>query len=224
MKPMSLILEVTQRCNLRCGHCLRGEPRNVDMTLKTALKAIRWLRSGRVRFILGFSGGEPLLNLKMLGKLIQVAEKEQFRWEGFWMTTNGTLMTPEVVELLERYAALSLSRNPNASCVGISDGKWHRAARRAAGIELPERPVGDRIYFFQGGTPDSALIAEGRLGGRDYRGPRKEPRIVYITADGKVLPSAETAYDNQIREQARSLNEWLRVTEHKFNAERMGKA
>lgn len=27
----NLVLEVTRRCNIRCGHCLRGDVLNLDM-------------------------------------------------------------------------------------------------------------------------------------------------------------------------------------------------
>jgi len=26
-----LVIEVTRRCNLRCDHCLRGDPQNLDL-------------------------------------------------------------------------------------------------------------------------------------------------------------------------------------------------
>ena len=27
----NIMIEVTRRCNLRCEHCMRGEPQNIDM-------------------------------------------------------------------------------------------------------------------------------------------------------------------------------------------------
>ena len=41
----NLALEVTRRCNLRCKHCMRGEPQDLDMSDEVLDKVINQFSS-----------------------------------------------------------------------------------------------------------------------------------------------------------------------------------
>lgn len=58
-----LIIEVTRRCNMECGHCLRGDAQNADILL-SAIDGVLDQTEAIGRLII--TGGEPTLNLEAI--------------------------------------------------------------------------------------------------------------------------------------------------------------
>lgn len=107
--PMMEML-VSGRCNLGCSYCFaEADQKKQDMKLETALKAVDHLMAMPFyHFYIKFSGGEPLLRKDLLEKTCQYAvEKlQQVKKEGFLLfevTTNGTLIDREAIELFKRF-------------------------------------------------------------------------------------------------------------------------
>lgn len=107
-----LILQVTQQCNLRCGYCIFGggykharthSAKRMDFA--TAKKAIDFFlehSSERGDLHIGFYGGEPLLEFDLMKQCVHYAEAAvEGKTIHFGMTTNGTLLTPEVTQFLD---------------------------------------------------------------------------------------------------------------------------
>jgi uncharacterized protein len=112
----TMVLNVTSKCNLACKYCYEyGEDRIVDETTKalprflsdeTARQSVDFMfaQSGANPIVyLTFFGGETLLNFKVLQTTLAYArakgEAAGKRVE-FSLTTNGTLLRPEVIEWL----------------------------------------------------------------------------------------------------------------------------
>lgn len=106
-----LILQVTQNCNLRCDYCAysgKYENRvhtNKEMTMDTAIKSIDYLfkhsEQNERGVSISFYGGEPLLKLQFIKECVAYVEEHYpDRLVSFGMTTNGTLLTPEVADYL----------------------------------------------------------------------------------------------------------------------------
>lgn len=105
-----MILQVTQNCNLRCGYCTYGgNYKNRTHSLKTmnfelAKKAIDFgvERSQESSdFVVSFYGGEPLLAFNLIKKCVAYAKENiQGKELHFNMTTNGTLLTTEIMDFL----------------------------------------------------------------------------------------------------------------------------
>lgn len=96
----NLFLELTTRCNERCLHCgsYCGEIQNNELTLdqyKTFLDQIKE-DFGTEDKMLCITGGEPLLRQDFFD-IMGYAHQLGFRWG---MTSNGTLITPEVAQKL----------------------------------------------------------------------------------------------------------------------------
>lgn len=95
----SITLGLTERCNLSCDYCsvrTLTAGRQGHMSESTALGAIDFLHahSGDVDEVgIGFYGGEPLLNFRLLKRCVRHALRK-FGRQGvrFNMTTNGVLM------------------------------------------------------------------------------------------------------------------------------------
>lgn len=95
--PLTLHLELTDSCNLRCRHCSAGFlPRNGQMLtlddLEGLFKSMR--RIGTFR--LGLTGGEPLLRADLID-IIDLAVEYGL---SPCLTTNGLLLTEEIAEEL----------------------------------------------------------------------------------------------------------------------------
>ena len=102
-----LILEVTQRCNLRCKYCIYHDGHNAyrsfsnkDMDFETAKKAIDFTYSKADKEIyISFYGGEPLLKFDLIKKCVEYVKELNVsgsKTVNFAMTTNGVLITKEM--------------------------------------------------------------------------------------------------------------------------------
>lgn len=119
LKPVplqTLVVNVTNQCNLSCTYCYEyGEDKIVDtengkqpkfMTEATAREAIDFaLRESRDnrRAHITFFGGETLMNFNVLKSTIAYARRraaEAGKDIDFSLTTNATLLRPDVIEFL----------------------------------------------------------------------------------------------------------------------------
>ena len=102
----SLVLEATHACNLACAYCfVRNyyEEQTGMMTMDTARRAIALLPPGQPLSV-GFFGGEPLLNWKLMqGVVAYVADLAQQRKvnRSFHVTTNAILLDDERIRFLD---------------------------------------------------------------------------------------------------------------------------
>ena len=133
---------LTHHCNLACPYCYAGAKSRGRMDDETAESAIRFALAeardrgvGRLDVI--FFGGEPLLELDLLCRICdRFAEAASGVEVSFSLSTNGVLLTPEVIERLAGrriYVSLSLDGPPE---------------------------VHDRQRPFPGGRGSSAALAE----------------------------------------------------------------
>ena len=110
----TLVVNVTNQCNLACTYCYEyGEDKIVDtdngaqpkfMTEDTARQSVELLlrESGPVAH-LTFFGGETLMNFPVLKKTVAYARRradEVGKRIEFALTTNATLLRPEIIEFL----------------------------------------------------------------------------------------------------------------------------
>lgn len=112
-KVGTIVLEVSEQCNLRCEYCVfsgKYENRkhsNKKMNIETAKKGLDFVfeRSKESEsIVVGFYGGEPLLEFDFIKEVIEYSEQ---LFDGkeilFSFTTNGTLLDIEKVEYLKSY-------------------------------------------------------------------------------------------------------------------------
>lgn len=114
-----LILELTGKCNLRCGYCIYNDDydrsRNFnseDMSEETAIKAVDYFFDhSRKDMAITFYGGEPLLRFELLKNVIEYSleKNKKFNKElSFNFTTNMTMVTKEIAEYLAEVPGLSI--------------------------------------------------------------------------------------------------------------------
>ena len=106
--PVNLTWEVTQACNLRCSHCLSssGDPAKNELSTAEALDLVEQLHTAGV-FQINFGGGEPFIRPDFEAILAACHARRIMTC----ISTNGTLITPELVARLapNRLVAIQVS-------------------------------------------------------------------------------------------------------------------
>lgn len=107
----TLVLHVTEACNLGCLYCYHGQcgqpagPKR-SMRLPVARKAVDFLFAHSAdlpEVVLVFFGGEPFLNFGLIRDTVAYARQKAAaaaKRIHFAVTTNGTLLTPEIVDFI----------------------------------------------------------------------------------------------------------------------------
>lgn len=108
------MIVVTTRCNFRCDYChassTSSEQKSGDMSLDTAKKVVNMIfRSPSPTIKIEFQGGEPILNWKVVRKIVEYAESlnrhAQKRLE-FVLCTNLTLIDEPVLKFLKNHRVM----------------------------------------------------------------------------------------------------------------------
>jgi radical SAM protein with 4Fe4S-binding SPASM domain len=94
--PLSVVIEITYRCNLKCYYCFQKKfPRQKELSKGKWRSILKQLADSGTLY-LTFSGGEPFVREDFLD-IVENARKLDF---GVSIITNGTLLTPETVRQL----------------------------------------------------------------------------------------------------------------------------
>jgi sulfatase maturation enzyme AslB (radical SAM superfamily) len=127
-------LLIAGRCNLACEYCYqdrrRGAARMSWPTARAALDSV--LRPGGPEVRINVSGGEPLLEPALLRRILGFLHdrSEAGACSAVTVTTNGTLLTPEILEFLVRHDA-----RLDLSCDGTPAAQARRGAGTSARLE-----------------------------------------------------------------------------------------
>lgn len=110
-------LEVTRFCTLECIHCLRGNRKKEFISsevIEVAFKNINCVEK------LLITGGEPLLAINAIKKIIYEIRKNNVRIEKITIITNATILHNKQIELLDELKLLCNEFN-----ILISFDKFH---------------------------------------------------------------------------------------------------
>lgn len=108
-------IELTQRCNLDCKHCFRGESHNLSISKEIIDKVFE-----EVKYVgtLDLSGGEVFLAYEELKMLLETAKEKKCIIETCSMLINGTIYDQRIYDLLNEYFK-------NNYQIGISYDDFH---------------------------------------------------------------------------------------------------
>lgn len=94
-----LLLNITDKCNLRCKHCYLGNPANLEMDIDTFETTVSQFENmGGLKLMI--SGGEPLLHSRFR-ELMEILPSYELR---VVILSNGTLIDKRAAKELSRYA------------------------------------------------------------------------------------------------------------------------
>lgn len=110
----TLVLHVTEACNLGCLYCYHGQcgqPAGAkrSMRLPVARRAVDFLfehSADLPEVVVVFFGGEPFLNFGLIRDIVAYAQQKaaaKGQAVQFAVTTNGTLLTSEIVDFIRTH-------------------------------------------------------------------------------------------------------------------------
>lgn len=102
--PTSIMIKLTNRCNLRCGFCSQGESKNVDLDWNTIMKVLQEANQYGVYEIV-YSGGEPLL-YDRFREVIEYGKQLGLRQV---LVTNGIYLDKHLDEVLDNVDQIGIS-------------------------------------------------------------------------------------------------------------------
>ncbi|MEH1884526.1 radical SAM/SPASM domain-containing protein [Nostoc sp.] len=163
-ETLSAWLHITDRCNLRCDYCYLPHLAR-DMSIDIGRAAIEsTFRSATLnhyrRVKLKYAGGEALLCSPLIKDLHlyaqSLSEERNIILDGV-VLSNGTLITPEIIEMLK-----TLNLRLMISLDGLSD--FHNIQRTYAGGKGSFQDVerGIKIAVQNGLIPDISITVSGR--------------------------------------------------------------
>lgn len=100
---------IGEKCNLNCGHCLRGKCSNKVMSddvISATLDQIDYIGN------LAICGGEPTLALKQLESVLTYITEHKVLLDEVTLVINGTIYSEKLLELLDYiYEYLTIFKN-----------------------------------------------------------------------------------------------------------------
>lgn len=127
----TLQFELTRRCNQECAHCCRGDAQNVDLTEEIV---DAFFENNEIQCIetLMFSGGEPMLNGKLLEYIVDKIIEKNIDVGMFILGINGLAYSAEFInglnKLREYIIAKSCGKIKYAGLLMVSQDQYHKEA------------------------------------------------------------------------------------------------
>lgn len=178
LRPSSIHLCATWRCNLHCSQCdipLTGKRERPELTAEQITKAIQQLREWLGPFHLNIAGGEPFVRKDMM----DIVEFCTRNGVSVGITTNGMLITEEIARRIEKAGIQSL----NISLDGLTP-ETHDRMRNLKGahkrvMKVIERLNRPRDYCLVIATILMAANADEVLGMVDWAEDRMLNGIIF---------------------------------------------
>lgn len=217
----NLVVEVGRKCNMKCTHCLRGEPEDVTVDLNSLFK---FLKDEKINYInsITFTGGEPTLYAKEIISIIDFIMKNNIEIYGFYIASNGLIVNLELMMKLVQFRAYISSKccldDEDYICrYDISDDHFHDGIHQY-NIDILK---GFSFVRMRGDIDEAYLIDQGRASIYHHTsrtventfyanicGDYTEIETVYFNAKGQILWNCDLSYETQEFCEPLSINEY----------------
>lgn len=213
-----LVVEVTRRCNMKCGHCLRGEPENKTMSETHIYDFLSQMNRDYISTIT-FTGGEPTLpsGMKAIRKFMEAWARFDVNIGNFYIVTNAKVWRPELPKLIQKL--YNFCSDNEVSEIDISTDQYHDHIEGER-LNFKGR-LDEELYLLTGcdtlvgmrkNIEFNEIIEEGR--GAQYGSGRLEvPRElsietwsgtptltegdIYLNCEGNVIHGCDWSYESQ---------------------------
>lgn len=108
---LTLALQVTRRCNLKCDLCGKGEPQNIDITKEIVDKTFDEVQNYYISD-LRLNGGETFLNPEIITYILEQIEKRNIMVNRIFVFTNGYFFDDRIVKAIKRFCNYSRTIKP----------------------------------------------------------------------------------------------------------------
>jgi uncharacterized protein len=225
IQTRQIVFEATDNCNLNCSYCSLGElyelgkrdHKNININYAiNFLKYIFDLKTEKTKLTISFFGGEPLININFIKKIIEEAKRlnaEKGLELEFSMTTNATLIHKHIQFLVENNFILLISLDGN------EDGHSYRtfvknnensSQKVVENVDMIQRNYPQ--YFFDKVDFNAAL--NNRNSVKDiytfiYNRYHKIPRISQLNT-GNISPDKKVIFEKMYHSKRDSEAEYLK--------------
>ena len=163
--------EVTRRCNLKCGHCIRGDAQQLTLR-KEYVDAVLNQTPMIVNVVL--TGGEPFLEPELVEYIVDGIIKRKIYVGTFQSVTNGTVCSERIARAFVRmsqYIASWKTGKPSDNVhIPVSNTRWHLAQAPLCAPELTvdfyRRACGEwvdvNLYYIDSEDKNNAYYYGGR--------------------------------------------------------------
>jgi hypothetical protein len=222
MKAYNIVIELTRRCNMDCGHCLRGEPQPIKMKenyLRHFLQNFSYIST------ITMTGGEPSLpsGMDAMDHTLKALRGWRIDVESFYIATNGKRISQRFADLVCMF--YYYCGDNDVSRIDLSNDNYHDECSscipeklEVLNYSLQEDLVGFKTPFEPKYAHGMTLINEGRaekngLGQKDYNGEeimwRTEDEddedsefviddgAVCLNCKGNVIRGCDFSYEDQ---------------------------
>lgn len=117
----NLSIFLTDNCNFKCMHCMRGEQIGINVTSTSLINLFRQTKNVAN---LSICGGEPFSRPDLLDMLVNIIIEQKVTINEFGIITNGTLYTREIENILKRLNDYALT-TPNLVNIGSETKRGH---------------------------------------------------------------------------------------------------
>ena len=199
----NLSVEITRRCNMTCGHCLRGDSEQTDIRQKDIYNVLK-----NVKYIQHFNitGGEPSLNPAAMRYILELLKRFGIGVYSFYIVTNGSrsALSQEFIDVCAALYDYQEEKTEDNNChmLEMSDDRFHDpAAQEQVSAKLGKYP----FFGLRGQSENIFLLKEGRceagntnniypiyLTATDY-----VYGDVYLNAEGMILSNGDLSYNRQ---------------------------
>ena len=155
----NLIVEVSQKCNLKCEHCLRGPARSTKLDVN---KFNSFIRQFDYIHSLTIGGGEPSLALDVIKDVYYAFMYSGVELGNIYIVTNGTYNTMALAEMFIKF--YQLCSDNEISGLGFSFDKWHNFALTTRQMDYRHVMFHKvRDLFYENGLNDSLIRKHSNL-------------------------------------------------------------
>jgi organic radical activating enzyme len=215
----SLMIEVTEKCNFKCGHCLRGPANKAVFSQETLVK---FLDVSKVKYLseITFTGGEPLLHHDVITETLKTLWRYDVELGNFYIATNGSAFNKEsLLAIAELHNACT---DNEISCIEISNSKWHQEERRRLGLNnyIPDDfdvfydfyfdeindicenhyPSFNEIVIVKDRRQYKSMVKEGKYKGEGVKPSPDNDGLIYLNARGKmIINSCDLSFKSQAK-------------------------
>lgn len=215
-----IVFETTDYCNLKCKYCSLGDlydgfnkkdPKNINLQhAKRLLEYIFHIKSPKTKLTIAFFGGEALLNIRFIKKIVQFVKQinnEKKLIIRFNMVTNATLLDKHIHFLIENDFSLLVSLDGNEynhSYRTFNKNKKNSFKKVIANLDMVQNNYSE--YFINKIKFNSVL--HNRNSVKDiyefiYNRYNKLPRIAELNTEF-ISPSKKEIYKNMFHDKRES--------------------
>ena len=94
MNIEKLNVEITRKCTLDCEHCFRGDSQKINISNETLINIFTNIKEIEQLVI---TGGEPLIAVKELEKMIEIIKNNNVKIDKIILITNGTVLSSRIL-------------------------------------------------------------------------------------------------------------------------------